>query len=177
MTVVRGEAARRLIARSRRAALPPPVPPQCSWSVTWLAAYVHGITEEAAEFVSRELTKHDLPERIPDATALVRELVDNGRRHGRGKVLTTLSLATDGRLTLEVSDEGRVTPALQDATRRGSVEHSRSTNFVTPGVQGAGLKLVALLSQAWGIRETGEGKVVWAQLHDHDINCRGCHVL
>jgi hypothetical protein len=102
MTVVRGEAARRLIARTTAAPHPPP--PQRPWSINWTAPYGPGATEAAVDFVSRELTEHDLPERVSDATAVTQELVNNALRHGRGNVKTTLSLATEGRLTLEVSD-------------------------------------------------------------------------
>ena len=178
MTVVRGDAARRLMARHRAAASHPrPVAPQNPWSATWPTAYGHEATQAASEFVVRELNDHGLNERVPDATAVVQELLDNAVQHGRGRMKTTISLTTDGRITLEVSDEGPITPALQAATKRGNIGRAKATRRATPGQPGTGLKLVALLSQAWGVRDSDVGKTVWAQLHDHDVHCRGCHQL
>lgn len=178
MTVIRGDAARHLIARHRAAAgHPPPSSPQQTWSATTRAPYGHGAAQSAAEFVALQLTAHGLSDRVADATPVAQELVENARRHGRGAVDTRISLAADGRLLLEVRDEGPTTPELRAATGRGNVQHAASRITDASGRAGTGLKLVAMLSQSWGVRDDDQGKTLWVLLHDHDVTCRGCHPL
>ena len=178
MTVVRGDAARRLMARHRTTAahLPPAVPAR-AWSATWRSCHGQAASPAAAAFVARELTQHGLVERVPDATAVTQELVDNALQHGLGTVATTIIVTPDGRITLEVTDDGPTSSALTSATQRGSVDAVAAAPRGTPGQAGTGLKYIAMLSQAWGVRDSTHGKTVWAQLHDHDVRCRVCHEL
>ena len=178
MTVVRGDAARRLMARQRAAPehAPPPTPGR-TWSATTTSRYGHGASQAAADFITAQLTTHGMADRVPDATAVIRELVDNARQHGGGTVHTTISLTAERRILLEVADQGAMTPALRAATGLGNVDHPARMSRGAPDRPGTGLKLVALLSREWGIHEGDEGKTVWVQLHDHDVHCRGCHRL
>lgn len=178
MTVIRGDAARRLMARSRATAHDPgPRPAAQPWTASMISPSGLGAARTTAAFVGNELTAHGLRDRLPDATAVVTELVENAIRHGRGTARTSIRVAVDGRITLEVTDQAPVTPALRAAANRGELQEGGGTAGSSASPPGTGLKLVALLARAWGIREDPAGKAVWAQLHDHDVHCRGCHQL
>ena len=77
---------------------------------------------------------------------LVSELASNAIRHARTDY--TVRLVTDDRLVrLEVSDESRIIPTLQDL-----------------GDSHRGLRIVDQLSEMWGVEPTEEGKTVWANI-------------
>ncbi len=176
MTVVRGDAARRLMARIRTTAgHPPPLDRAQSWTASTVSPAGGEASLAASELIGAALTAHGRADRAPDATAVVEELVQNARQHGRDPIATTIRATADGKLVVEVSDSGPCPPALLAATRRGNVARVESTSHTAPHPAGTGLKVVGLLSQAWGVRCTGAGKTVWAQLHDHGAYCRGCH--
>ena len=172
MSVVRGDAARRLMARLRTTAgRPPPLALARGWTASTTAQAGSGAGPATVAHIAVALTAHGRADRVPDATAVVEELVQNARQHGRDPVTTTIRATADGQLVIEVSDAGPSLPALRAATSRGAVARSEPA----PHPAGTGLKVVGLLSQAWGIRAAGEGKTVWAQLHDHGPSCRGGH--
>ena len=179
MTVIRGDAARRLMARRRTTAHQsgPPRPPERPWTAGLVSPCDLDAAGTASVFIGDELTAHGLRERVPDATAVVTELVENAVRHGLGPVHTSISVADDGRIKLDVTDQGPVTPELRAATDRAELQRSGETARTPQSPPGTGLKLVALVAAAWGVKELPEGKTVWAQLHDHDVHCRGCHQL
>jgi len=86
---------------------------------------------------------------LETALLVVTELVTNAVRHGQSRVTLALTL-DDDRLLLEVADDGSGVP---------QVRH--------PGWQavgGRGLLLVEALATRWGVRRSGRGKVVWAEL-------------
>jgi serine phosphatase RsbU (regulator of sigma subunit)/anti-sigma regulatory factor (Ser/Thr protein kinase) len=78
---------------------------------------------------------------------LVTELVTNAIRHAHEPI--QLRMIADGALTCEVFDGSCSAPHLRRADRYDE--------------SGRGLMLVAQLAERWGTRQTGTGKVVWAQ--------------
>jgi anti-sigma regulatory factor (Ser/Thr protein kinase) len=85
------------------------------------------------------------------AVLLVSELVTNAVRHARGTDAITLEMEAAGTwLRIEVQDADPRWP--QPRTPVG-FEGS-----------GFGFVLVAALAGKWGVRETGRGKAVWAEL-------------
>ena len=171
MSVIRGDAARRLIAQTRTThRQQPPAPREPAWSATLSIPWEHGVTEAAGTFVADELARHDLTDRIDDATLVIHELVTNARVNSRGTIIVTVRLSAEG-LIVEVFDDGAVRPRLKDATRLGSVTGPGTVQRGHPARPGAGLKIVSLLSRNWGINEQEAGKTVWALLHEHDPGC------
>ena len=86
---------------------------------------------------------------LDTALLVVTELVTNAVRHGQSTVTLAVTV-DDGRLLLEVTDDGSGVP---------KVRH--------PGWQavgGRGLLLVEALATRWGVRRSLDGKVVWAEL-------------
>ena len=85
------------------------------------------------------------------AALLVSELVTNAVRHARGNDAITLEMEA-GRTWLRIE--------IQDADPRWP-------QLRTPvgfDASGFGLVLVEALASKWGVRETGTGKAVWAEL-------------
>jgi anti-sigma regulatory factor (Ser/Thr protein kinase) len=83
------------------------------------------------------------------AALLTSEVVTNAVVHGDGTVLVRARTG-DGRLRVEVQDDGDGAPVLQDAARDAE--------------GGRGLALVAALADAWGVEEVTGGKFVWFEL-------------
>lgn len=177
MSVVRGDAARRLVARSRTEQHTGRVLPSRPWTASVVWSRAECSAEAAADFLRHELTERQLGDRVPDATAVVAELVTNAVQHGQGRVALSIALSAAGRLSVTVTDHGPVTPELLAATRRSAPPLADGSLRAGRSPAGDGLKLVALMTQAWGVRELVSGKTVWARLHDHDVHCRGCHQL
>jgi anti-sigma regulatory factor (Ser/Thr protein kinase) len=94
------------------------------------------------------------PDQVDVALLLASELVGNAVRHGAGTLM--LHVARDGRrVRVEVHDEGTRMPVMVEAASWTEME------------SGAGLRLVAALSDRWGVtaREDGRpGKHVWFEL-------------
>jgi len=85
-----------------------------------------------------------------DVRLVVSELVANVVRHTRGGgVLRLHDERPGGPVLVEVEDSEIALP---------------STPAVDGGPGGRGLRIVAQLAGRWGIRPTGHGKVVWAEL-------------
>ncbi|MEU7424847.1 SpoIIE family protein phosphatase [Streptomyces sp. NPDC040750] len=78
---------------------------------------------------------------------IVSELVTNAVRYATPPI--RLRLLRDARLTCEVADASSTAPRLR---------HARSTDE-----GGRGLFLVAQLAHRWGVRYTGDGKIIWAE--------------
>lgn len=84
-----------------------------------------------------------------DLELVVSELVTNAVRAGSPTV--TVAVTIDGdRILLRVSDEAGGWPEPRDA------------DVYDTG--GRGLPLVSAISSSWGVRMSGTGKVVWAEL-------------
>ena len=99
---------------------------------------------------------HDFAEAVSPSTArtaelLASELVTNAVTHGRGEVTVLMEYDRDG-LAVTVSDDEPAMPHVEPAT---------------PAAQGGrGLRLVEVLSSAWGVKpdRRGNGKGVWFRL-------------
>jgi anti-sigma regulatory factor (Ser/Thr protein kinase) len=84
-----------------------------------------------------------------DLELVVSELVTNAVRAGSPNVGVAISVDGD-RLVVRVSDEAGGWPEPRDA------------DIYDTG--GRGLPLVSAISTSWGVRMSGAGKVVWAEL-------------
>ena len=97
-----------------------------------------------------ELLGRPAPDRLCDDLQLVvSELVTNAVRAGSPRIRVSLALEDD-RAIVRVSDEagGWPEPRIADVYDIG----------------GRGLPLVSAISASWGVRLSGTGKVVWAEL-------------
>jgi anti-sigma regulatory factor (Ser/Thr protein kinase) len=104
-------------------------------------------TPESASAV-RRFVANALPPNAPveDVVLLASELASNAVRHARTSY--TVRLVTDDRvIRLEVSDESRIIPTLEDLA-----DSHR------------GLRIVDRLSEMWGVQPTEDGKTVWANI-------------
>jgi anti-sigma regulatory factor (Ser/Thr protein kinase) len=91
-----------------------------------------------------------LPAAVGDQLALVgSELVTNAALHARTPFTLTLELRDD-HVRISVEDQSSAPVALR--------------HYQPDAPTGRGLGVVAMLSQAWGVQPTGDGKVVWAEL-------------
>jgi anti-sigma regulatory factor (Ser/Thr protein kinase) len=89
------------------------------------------------------------PERMDRASLLVSELVTNAIRHAGGQVRVRMRRGSRT-ISVEVADNDTRVPRPRRAA--GTDEGGR------------GLQLVDALADRWGVRPTGEGKVVWFEL-------------
>jgi anti-sigma regulatory factor (Ser/Thr protein kinase) len=103
----------------------------------------------ARRIVEQFATDAGLDDTIADLTIIATELVTNAVLHGIEPIHLTVD-ALDGEITLEVADG--------DACTRNV--RPRTVSAPTPG--GRGLRIVSLLADRWGIRESQTGKTVWA---------------
>ncbi len=95
----------------------------------------------------RQVEEWGLGELAMTTELIVSELVTNAIRYAALPI--RLRLLRDARLTCEVSDASSTAPRLR---------HARSTDE-----GGRGLFLVAQLAHRWGVRYTGDGKIIWAE--------------
>ncbi|MGI4896101.1 MAG: ATP-binding protein [Janthinobacterium lividum] len=86
----------------------------------------------------------------PQAEVVVSELVSNAVQHGSGPVAITLDCAGVDGVTLAVSDGSVDLPELRDGGPSAA--------------SGRGVRLVAVLSDDWGVRTRPGGKTVWSLL-------------
>lgn len=89
--------------------------------------------------------KTALEPRYEDVLLLVSELVSNSVRHSKSDDIDIRVRAFDGRIRIEVSDDG---PGFAEEAPRGD---------------GLGLKIVEKVSERWGL-VSGERFTVWAEL-------------
>jgi anti-sigma regulatory factor (Ser/Thr protein kinase) len=101
----------------------------------------------ARRFVSAELA--DVGTRLETVVLLVSELATNAVRHATSAFELSID-RTDGRVRVEVADEGAGTPTPQ------------AHDIDAPS--GRGLQIVEALADEWGITERPPGKVVWFTL-------------
>jgi two-component sensor histidine kinase len=99
---------------------------------------------------------HDFAEAVSPSTArtaelLASELVTNAVTHGRGEVTVVMEFDNDG-LAVTVSDDE---PAMPEVAAAPAAAQG-----------GRGLRLVEVLSSAWGVKpdRRGRGKGVWFRL-------------
>jgi serine phosphatase RsbU (regulator of sigma subunit)/anti-sigma regulatory factor (Ser/Thr protein kinase)/PAS domain-containing protein len=115
-----------------------------AWDVPYDPAAVSAVRGD----VARQLADWGL-ETLEFTTELIlSELVTNAIRHATGPVRVRL-LRLDRSLICEVSDTSGTSP------------HPRRAATTDEG--GRGLFLVAQLSERWGTRYTGTGKIIWAE--------------
>ena len=91
-----------------------------------------------------------------DAALVVNELVTNVVRHAHTSCRLDIRLDAHG-LRVEVRDQGPLPPALLD--QAGHLLHC-----------GAGLHLVATLSNRWGLEPHVDGKTVWARFSPRPVH-------
>lgn len=168
MTVVRGDAARRLMARAgRRRVSHTRAGSGPVWTASLLVPDNADGPATARRFVRTQLAQRDPDFPLLDTTIVVSELIGNALRHGSSPVLLNLARLRDGPLSVGVSDGGSPTPELHAA-----LERHRSSTTTGPGAAAEpmaaegdrGLEIVGLLSHSWGVRVQGSGKSVWALL-------------
>jgi anti-sigma regulatory factor (Ser/Thr protein kinase) len=106
----------------------------------------------ARQFVSEHGTGLD-PDLVEDAELLVSELVTNAIKHGKPSILLRVRSEPPG-IGVEVQDAGPENPVMPTEE---PVHDQRS---------GRGLRMVAAVASAWGVRRPadGPGKVVWFTL-------------
>ena len=103
--------------------------------------------------ISAALDRHTtLPIILNDAALIVSELVTNAMRAGCSYADLSIEVDEDA-IRVGVIDDAPGVPAVQLA---GPEE-----------VRGRGLFLIAALAGDWGVRQTGNGKEVWASLPLH----------
>ena len=143
---------------------------------------------ETRRLLRDHLHRWGVPALTDTAELLTTELVTNALQHTQGGAVMTATLTPDpgNRLRIEVSDSAarRPPPVARQAHPRPQPEpqpapqperqphpdQSRPSGSPSPdavaehGTSGRGLLLVAAMSDAWGIRPRGTGKVVWFEL-------------
>ncbi|MFJ8112250.1 SpoIIE family protein phosphatase [Streptomyces sp. NPDC096132] len=102
---------------------------------------------EARKTASRRLAEWGLAELSFTTELVVSELVTNAIRYATGPI--RLRLVRERTLVCEVFDGGATAPHLR---------HPRATDE-----GGRGLLLVSQVTQRWGTRFLGEGKIIWAE--------------
>jgi anti-sigma regulatory factor (Ser/Thr protein kinase) len=103
----------------------------------------------ARQFTLRTLASWGADVLEDDVRVVASELATNALLHARTRFTLTLTLEND-RLRLSMAD--------------GSPNRPRMRRFDTAeATTGRGLRMVAELSQAWGVEQDGEGKAVWCE--------------
>ncbi|MFB8245029.1 SpoIIE family protein phosphatase [Streptomyces sp. NPDC055952] len=105
------------------------------------------VVAEARRAATRQLARWGLDELAFTTELVVSELVTNAIRYATGTI--RLRLIRERALVCEVFDGGATAPHLR---------HPRTTDE-----GGRGLLLVSQLTQRWGTRFVGEGKIIWAE--------------
>jgi PAS domain S-box-containing protein len=114
---------------------------------TWQVPPDPVMVADARKNASRQLSEWGLDEAAFVTELVVSELVTNAIRHARPPI--ELRLIHDRTLICEVSDGSSTAP------------HLRRARTFDEG--GRGLLLVAQLTQAWGTRQTVDGKIIWTE--------------
>lgn len=165
MTVIRGTAARRLMARTR---VPHVEHARSGPVLAWTAGPVVVADRRGSQvrfFVRDQLDLHTMSDRYDDTMLVVSELVTNAFVHGRPPVLLSLSHLGHGRLSVEVTDAALPSRALEAA----SEAHRATWPVLRGGAReqadsGRGLEIVGLLVSSWGVHGHASGKCVRALL-------------
>ncbi|MFH9060693.1 SpoIIE family protein phosphatase [Streptomyces coeruleorubidus] len=114
---------------------------------TWRVSPDPAAVAEVRKAACRQLSEWGLDDAVYVTELVVSELVTNAIRYGRPPI--ELRLIYDRALVCEVSDGSSTAP------------HLRRARTFDEG--GRGLLLVAQLTQAWGTRQTPNGKIIWAE--------------
>jgi anti-sigma regulatory factor (Ser/Thr protein kinase) len=107
---------------------------------------VVGLTRARVGVELQRVGREDL---IDDAQLVLTELVTNALLHGGG-CTGVYAIAGKAGVRLEVADGSRVPPLFAHPTAES--------------MTGRGLRLVARLSDAWGVEPIDGGKIVWAEV-------------
>jgi Histidine kinase-like ATPase domain len=105
------------------------------------------LVASARTYASGQLAAWGLEEPSFTTELMASELVTNAIRDGKAPI--QLRMILQSTLTCEVSDASSTAP------------HLRHARVFDEG--GRGLLLVAQLTERWGARHSGEGKVIWAE--------------
>jgi anti-sigma regulatory factor (Ser/Thr protein kinase) len=104
----------------------------------------------ARRFIEARTAAWSFPEPAGSQLVLIgSELVTNAVLHARTELTLTLELR-DGRVRIGVEDRSRAPATLR--------------HYQTDALTGRGLRVVAALSDSWGISAAADGKVVWAEV-------------
>lgn len=106
----------------------------------------------ARRFLGENLTTWGAPSFEDDARVVITELVTNAVLHARTAVAVSVALG-NGRLRIEVRD--------------GSAREPVCRHHSATATTGRGLSLIGQLSDDWGVEPRDNGKVVWAELSQH----------
>ncbi|MBK5305401.1 MAG: ATP-binding protein [Frankiaceae bacterium] len=160
MTVIRGEAARSLVARSHgRQVQRAQQRAGTAWAKSIVLAPSTGVADEgprrARAFTRGQLASTSLAGRSDDAALIVTELVRNAQA-AASSVRLRLCAFPPGLLLIEVFDDAPSTASLRVAAATASNRRDPSSL--------AGLDVVQHLADCWGVREEQAGKCVWARL-------------
>ncbi|MFC4529663.1 ATP-binding protein [Sphaerisporangium dianthi] len=122
--------------------------PSCTREVRWELRAEPGVTAECRAVLRVTLAAWDLHDLIDDVLVVVTELLANALVHGGPPVHIAIGTAPDT-VTGSVTDRGAGWPRLCPAGNES--EHGR------------GLRIVAALTDAWGVEpvEDGIGKTIW----------------
>ena len=158
MTVVRGDAARHFIARTRAKHVEHVSKQRVAAWTTSLDLPTPAVDSgQVSAFVRTQLGLRNLSERCDDTALVAHELVTNALEHGRAPVQLRVSELGDGQLLVEVSDAAPVSLELTVALHVGHAPLGTDD-------QGRGLEIIGLLASSWGVRVHPHGKCVWAIL-------------
>lgn len=105
----------------------------------------HFVTDTVGRLLTRPVSRAF----CDDLELVVSELVTNAVRAGSSVVIVAVALER-GRVVLHVTDDAGGWPEPREAG--------------VHDIGGRGLPLVSAVSAAWGVRLSGAGKMVWAEL-------------
>ena len=106
----------------------------------------------ARQMVRAQLAAWGLDDEMAPLELAVSELVTNAVVHGQGLIDVRMEIVVD-RIRLEVTDQGRATPAIRPGNGGGQAS----------SIGGWGLQLVESLSDDWGVGREGESTRVWME--------------
>ena len=124
----------------------------------------------ARRFVTDGLVSWDRPALIDSATLCVSELAGNAALHAASTFME-IGLQPIGKaVRVSVEDDGAV-PAEVVAPRATFTDSEGLDGFSLDDqpTTGRGLAIVAVLARDWGVEHTPEGKRVWAELTEHEL--------
>ncbi len=133
----------------RLSPLADPGPPERE--VAQLFARANDAPRAARQFVTEALRGWGHDDLIDPAALVVTELATNAVLHAWSNFLVTVACRPDSAVHISVTDWGPALPLPDDPPPTAT--------------SGRGLRLVETASTRWGTELTGDGKVVWAELH------------
>ena len=122
----------------------------------------------ARRFVTDGLVSWERAALIDSATLCVSELAGNAALHA-GSTFMEIGLQPLGTsVRVSVEDDGAV-PA-EVVAPRATFEWDDDFSLDDEPTTGRGLAIVSVLAREWGVEHTPEGKRVWAELSEHDVD-------